>query len=76
MRWAPWHRYKDAEDVDGDIPEGVPVEERNAGDSAAPSGDKPPIIIETKNVPPRDFYISKKDAEKHGYTKGCGGCSS
>ena len=25
---------------------------------------------------PRDFYISQRDAEKHGYTKGCGGCSS
>ena len=25
---------------------------------------------------PRDFPISKKDADKHGYTRGCGGCSS
>ena len=23
-----------------------------------------------------DFYIKKEDAEKHGYTRGCGGCSS
>ena len=26
--WAPWRRYKDAPDGDGEVPEGVPVEER------------------------------------------------
>ena len=25
---------------------------------------------------PREFYIKKSDADKYGYTKGCGGCSS
>ena len=27
VKWAPWHRYRDAEDADGDIPEGVLEEE-------------------------------------------------
>ena len=26
--WAPWRMYKNAEDEDGDLPEGVPAEER------------------------------------------------
>ena len=32
VKWAPWRRYKDAVDADGDLPEGVPAEElkRNA----------------------------------------------
>ena len=25
---------------------------------------------------PREFYIKKEDLEEHGYTRGCGGCSS
>ena len=25
--WAPWRKYRDADDADGDLPEGVPVEE-------------------------------------------------
>ena len=35
-----------------------------------------PTIINTKAKAPREFYIKKEDAEKHGYTRGCGGCSS
>ena len=34
------------------------------------------MIIETGERAPREFYISKKDAEKYGYTRGCGGCAS
>lgn len=34
------------------------------------------IYIETRERVPRDFYIKKSDADKHGYTRGCGGCSS
>ena len=29
-KWAPWNRYKEAEDADGDVPEGVPAEEDNS----------------------------------------------
>ena len=71
--WAPWHRYKGALDADGDLPEGVPVEEREA--PVGRSGEKI-VFIKTRETPPRDFFISKKDCEKHGYTRGCGGCSS
>ena len=28
VQWAPWRRYKDAVEVDGDLPEGISVEER------------------------------------------------
>ena len=29
VKWAPWHRYRDAEDEDGEVPEDVPAEERS-----------------------------------------------
>ena len=32
--------------------------------------------METREKVPREFYSRKGDAEKHGYTRGCGGCSS
>ena len=28
VKWTPWRRYKDAVEADGDLPEGVPAEER------------------------------------------------
>ena len=34
------------------------------------------VFIETKSKVPREFYIKKEDLEEHGYTRGCGGCSS
>ena len=34
------------------------------------------VFIETGERPPREFYIKKIDADRHGYTRGCGGCSS
>ena len=68
-----WNRYKDDEGADGDVPEGVP-----AGEPASSGSTRCPgiIIIETKNKPPREFYIKKSDAERLGYTRGCGGCNS
>ncbi len=70
---APWNRYKGAEDADGDVPEGVPYERTESSSSG--SGDRV-VIIETRQKAPRDFYIRKEDAEEHGYTRGCQGCSS
>ena len=32
--------------------------------------------MEVKSQVPRDFYLTKKAAGKHGITRGCGGCSS
>ena len=69
-----WNRYKDDEGADGDIPEGVPANEP-ASSSGSWSGPQV-IIVETKNKPPREFYIKKTDAERLGYTRGCGGCNS
>ena len=53
-----------------DLPEGVPVEENI---EAEKSGR---VVIETRRGAPREFYISRKDADKYGYTRGCGGCTS
>ena len=72
IRWAPWHRYKDARDADGDVPEGVPAEERIKSEAAG-SGS---TVVVVRSPIPRDFQIAKKDAEKFGYTRGCAGCSS
>ena len=32
--------------------------------------------MKKKYVPPRQFRISMEDAKKHGYTRGCAGCTS
>ena len=34
------------------------------------------ITIQTENTTPKVFYIKKTNAERPGYTRGCGGCSS
>ena len=73
VQWVPWNRYRDAPDADGDLPEGVPVVEPREIQSDLGSR---PIIIETRERAPREFYIRREDCEKHGYTRGCGGCSS
>ena len=33
------------------------------------------VFVETSNGPPRDLYIKRGDAEKHGCTRGCAGRS-
>ena len=73
VKWAPWNRYKDARDADGDLPDGVPVEEKKQ--EGGGSGDRI-VVVDTREKAPRDFYIKKEDVEKHGTTRGCGGCSS
>ena len=72
VKWVPWRKYKGAEEADGDLPEGVPVEEKGA--SAGGNGGI--VFIETKERPPRDYYITFEDVKKYGITRGCGGCSS
>ena len=59
-------------DADGDTPEGITVDVR------APNVGIPDrvVYIETKDKAPREFYISKKNTEKQGFTRGCPGCSS
>ncbi len=34
------------------------------------------MCLWTQGKAPREFYIKKDDLEAHGYTRGCGGCSS
>ena len=31
VMWAPWHRYQEDENEDGEVPEGVQIEERKEG---------------------------------------------
>ena len=74
VRWVRrtlWNRYKDDEGADGDLPEDVP---QFVAPDVEPRGGI--VFIDTRTKAPRDFYIKKSDAEKHGYTKGCSGCSS
>ena len=33
-------------------------------------------MVKMRAAPPRAFQIRKEDAEKHGYARGCPGCSS
>ena len=81
QRWSPdcvrwvrrtlWNRYKDDGGADGELPEEVKQE---VAPELGPRGGA--VYIETRDKIPRDFYIRKTDAEKHGYTRGCAGCSS
>jgi hypothetical protein len=75
IKWvnrAPWNRYKECEFADGDAPEEVEATAKVKEDDGMPRM----IVIDTSEKQPREFYIKKTDAEKHGYTRGCGGCTS
>ena len=56
--WAPWRRYKDAPDGDGEVPEGVPVEENE--DQQGKAGVVK-VVVENREKVPKDFGITKKD---------------
>ena len=74
VRWVRrtlWNRYKDDSGADGDLPEKVP---QAVAPDVGPRGGI--VFVETRDKIPRDFYIKKSDAEKHGYSRGCAGCSS
>ena len=80
VRHAPWHLYKDADDEDGEIPEGVSAKDREekkivierSGDSEGRTK-----YVDVREQVPRNFYISRKDAERlNQYTRGCPGCNS
>jgi hypothetical protein len=60
--------------LSGDLPEGVPAEERELVEEE--EGDRGSIVIKTKRKVPRNFYIYKRDADKYGFTRGCRGCES
>ena len=69
-----WNRFQGDEQADGEIPEGKAVElpPQETKIDQAPQG----LTITAKRQVPREFYITKKDAENHGYTRGCLGCGS
>ena len=73
VQWAPWRRYRGAEG-DGDVPEGVTPEEREEAKRDGAGGEV--IVVNTWERAPRDFWITKKDVDDHGVTRGCGGCRS
>ena len=76
VKWVdrvPWNKYKDAEDADGEVPEEMLVEPISGESRGTEDGV---VVIQTRKVPPRQFHIRKDDAERHGYTRGCAGCSS
>ena len=69
VRWAAWNKYRDAEDADGDVPEGVPTDEvrRLQGERI--------VFIESRGKAPRQFHTFQQDVIKYGHTSGCGGCT-
>ena len=74
VRHVPWNKSKDDDEADGDIPE-EKLRESEVGSSGG-GGAPDIVVVNTREKQPRKFYIRKEDAERHGYSRGCGGCSS
>ena len=64
VQFAPWRRYKDAVEADGDLPEGGPVEER------VEAQNRGTVMIETRQRAPRVLYITLQDAGSMATPKG------
>ena len=79
MNWASFDTGADldfqTDDADGDLPEGVPEEERKEKGTADSVKEKI-VYVDTRTKVPRGFYITRADVEKYGRTRGCGGCTS
>jgi hypothetical protein len=71
---VPWHLYRGDVTADGDITEDNAVEPEQV--QAEGRGGLGGIVLKVRAPPPRDFQIRKEDAEKHGYSRGCAGCTS
>ena len=67
VKHVPWNISEENPEADGDLPEAL------EGVAAAAGSMDPPrvIVINTREVAPREFYIKKKDVETYGHTKGC-----
>jgi hypothetical protein len=74
VKHVPWHLYRGDSQADGDIPEDNAVEPEALPETSR--GNSSGIVVKMKTLPPRNFQIRKEDAEKHGYSRGCAGCSS
>jgi hypothetical protein len=73
---VPWHLYRGDLLADGDIPEDNSVEPEAVAGGAREGLGGGGIVVKVRAPPPRSFQIRKEDAEKHGYSRGCSGCSS
>ena len=77
---APWHMYKDAEDADGEIPEGVTAKDREEKKEAIEKGkdsEGKTVYVDVRERMPREFCMSRRDAERFNqYTRGCPGRNS
>jgi hypothetical protein len=77
VRHVPWHLYRGDAGADGEIPEEQLVDpEPLLRGGAKENLEREGITLKTRPVVPRGFQIRKEDAEKHGYSRGCAGCSS
>ena len=74
VKHVPWNKSGEDPEADGDLPEAL--EGATAMGAVAAGSMDPPrvIVVNTKEVAPREFYIKKKDVEAYGHTKGCPGC--
>eukprot|EP00973_Karenia_brevis_P043359 6010623-Karenia_brevis.AAC.1 len=64
VKWvqcAPWRKYRNALDADGDLPEGVKDEESEVPDPNRVSGDPRVVYIQTRSGVLREFKISQED---------------
>jgi hypothetical protein len=76
VRHVPWNKGDGDLEADGDFPEGAAEEVPRA--SEARGSDDPPrtVVVNTREVAPKEFYIKKRDLEAHGHTRGCPGCKT
>ena len=83
MESASWRRFREERDGDGDIPKGVPREERDGGllsdEVDMESGDRSRTqykFVDVREKVPMDFYITFEDALRFKQsTRNCPGCS-
>ena len=70
---VPWNKSGEDPDADGELPE-APEAAAQAQANVGAAGTPKVVVINTREVAPREFYIKKSDVEAHGHTKGCPGC--
>ena len=73
VRHVPWHRFDGDPEADGEIPAfKAPMQSELGGSSEAPKL----IVVNTREVAPREFHIRQSNLEKYGHTKDCRGCET
>ena len=71
---VPWNKEAEDPEADGEIPEGPRGEDGHGGGASSASTGPRIVVINTREVAPKEFFIQRKDLEQHGQTKGCAGC--